>query len=458
MLRPMRLSSWLALALSISACGGLHSRLDGGEGGGGGIGRGVGGGVGGGGGGGGGVGGGGGGGGGSSTDGGCTLSTQCPEPPNSSAACTNGACTFACALPLLHCPNACCGAIAITAGDAHTCVITSEGGVKCWGAAATVGDGAFLERDAPTDVLGLSSKVLAISAGGSYTCAQLDNGGVECWGVNTIGNGGNVPAGLAKPVTLPGPASRLSSGGAHACVVADGGVLCWGSDLFGQQGTNGGGTRLTPGNVAGLVYDVSQVASGNGHGCALLVDGGARCWGRNVLGECGDGTAQIQRSVPVIVTAIDAGILELQAGVAFTCARTVAGGVKCWGANGMGECGFGVVSSRSLAAVSVVGVTPGLTQLALSGNASHACFVQDAGVYCWGNDDHGQLGDGNLGHQNVPVLSLGITAPVLAVAPGGRHTCAVTAPGGVLCWGDNSEGQLGDGTKGGNHLSPVQAR
>lgn len=381
----------------------------------------------------------------------------CPHPADSTPACANGVCTFACATPLLRCGAACCKAVAITAGAAHTCVITSLGGVKCWGAAFTIGDGTFDERLSPADVAGLSSKVVAISAGGTHTCARLDTGAIECWGVGPIGNGTMGPVPSATRAILPGPASQVASGAAHACAIVDGGLFCWGSDNTGQQGTNGGGSRTTPGSVSGLAYDVLQVAAGQGHGCARVFDGGAQCWGFNVQGECGDGVYQMGRNVPVAVTALDAGILELQAGFTFTCART-ASGVKCWGNNGTGECGAGLVAGRSLAAVDVVGVGPGLSQLALAPIAHHACVVQDGGVLCWGNGDHGQLGDGALGQKNAPTRALGLDVPIVAVAPGARHTCAVTVEGGVLCWGDNSEGQLGEGKKNGDHLTPVTVR
>ena len=132
--------------------------------------------------------------------------------------------------------------------------------------------------------------------------------------------------------------------------------------------------------------------------------------------------------------------------------------MKCWGNNGTGECGAGLTAGRSLTAVDVVGVGPRLTQLALAPIAHHACVVQDGGVLCWGYGDHGQLGDGALGQKNTPTRALGLDVPIVAVAPGARHTCAITVEGGVLCWGDNSEGQLGDGKKNGDHLTPVTVR
>ena len=96
--------------------------------------------------------------------------------------------------------------------------------------------------------------------------------------------------------------------------------------------------------------------------------------------------------------------------------------------------------------------------LAFSSTATHACGVVDGVLWCWGSDDKGQLGDGKMTQQLLPVLALGVTEPVRAVAVGGHHTCAVTTAGGVLCWGSNSFGQLGTGTTGNFELVPQLVR
>ncbi len=389
---------------------------------------------------------------------GCAAAAQCPQPANSTAVCTSGVCSFACAQGFLHCATSCCTAKTIVAGALHTCVITSEDRVKCWGAAGAIGDEALDERNSPADVAGLTSTPVALTAGLVHTCARLDTGTVECWGLNTIGDGTNKLATKATPVSQLERVTSVASGGVHACAVADGGVKCWGTDVHGQQGTNGGGTRLSPGDVPGLLYDVVAVTSGDFHSCAVLKDGGVRCWGYNTAGECGDGTFQALKPAPVVATALDAGFVELQSGYAFNCARMVSGSVACWGNDTSGECGAGLAPGRALKAVNVIGITPGLTQLALGSMAMHACVVQDGGVWCWGLDDHGQLGDGNLGFQNKPVPVAGLTEAVKSVAIGSKHTCGITVSGAVYCWGSNSDGQLGDGTKGVDRLSPVLVR
>ena len=423
----MRAAFLLAL---LSGCTGLYSATDGGSGGGGG---------------------------GSGGGGPCMREQDCDVRENATAACTNGTCTYACAQPFFKCGSVCCRATAVSAGDTHTCLLTDVGSVKCWGGSALIGDGTYEERLVPTDVVGLTAPVVELATGSTHTCARLNNGNVECWGIGTMGNGTTSPAPQATRALLGGPATRITAGIGHSCAVIDGGAYCWGTDIQGQQGTNNGGARLTPGGVSNAVYDVASAASGASHSCVLLADAGARCWGFNIAGECGDGTFQMKRPVPVDVTALDAGILELKAGFSFTCAR-VSNGLKCWGANGGGELGAGIQSGRSVVGVDVVGVTAGLTQLALGPLAHHACVVQDAGAFCWGQNSHGQLGDGMLARQLAPVRVMGLSEPVAQLAVGGGHTCALTEPGGVYCWGDNSDGQLGLGKKGGNELIPKAVR
>ncbi len=396
-------------------------------------------------------------GGGGGSTGGCAKEQDCAPRDNATAVCANNVCTYACATPFLNCGSVCCRATALSAGDQHTCLLTDIGSVKCWGSSTLVGDGTYDERLSPTDVVGLTAPVVELAAGFFHTCARLSNGNVECWGVGSIGQGTSSPAAQATRTLLGAAATQVSAGNAFSCAVVDAGAYCWGTDIQGQQGTNNGGARTTPGGVSNAAYDVAAIATGVSHSCVLLADAGARCWGFNNAGECGDGTFQLRRPVPVNVTALDAGILELKAGFGFTCART-AGGLKCWGANGGGELGAGVVSGRSLVALAVRGVTPGLTHFALGPVARHACMVQDAGASCWGQNDHGQLGDGLLGLQTAPVPVQGLPEPVVSLAPGGRHTCAIGGSGAVYCWGDNSDGQLGLGKKGGNELIPTLVR
>jgi len=347
---------------------------------------------------------------------------------------------------------------AVAAGGAHACAVTTSGGVKCWGSNSSgqLGDGTTTQRTTAVEVNGLAHAALAVSAGSDHTCALTTDGGVQCWGsdvVGALGVGANirslVPADVAG---LAGGTQKVATGGMHACVVtAAGGVQCWGSNSSGQLGDGTYVSRATPASVSALAGGVAKVAAGSYHSCALTSGGGVKCWGNNYNGQLGDGTTTT-RSTPRDVTGLTTGVVAVGAGSSHTCALTSGGGVKCWGSNANGRLGDGTTTDRSTP-VDVAGLTSGVVAVA-AGN-SHTCAVTSGGaVKCWGYNSSGQLGDGTTTQRTSPVDVTGLAGGVVAVAGGGNHTCALTSSGGVKCWGDNYDGQLGDGTMT-QRLTPV---
>jgi alpha-tubulin suppressor-like RCC1 family protein len=143
------------------------------------------------------------------------------------------------------------GAIALSAGDDHTCAVTEQGGVVCWGinAFGQLGDGSDINRTAPTAVAGLSAAAHAVSGGGSHTCAAMTPAGVQCWGVD----GYEISL---VPVSVSGLDSKvisISAGGGYTCAVTSNGrVWCWGNNAGGQLGDGTNDHRATPGPVVGF--------------------------------------------------------------------------------------------------------------------------------------------------------------------------------------------------------------
>jgi alpha-tubulin suppressor-like RCC1 family protein len=187
----------------------------------------------------------------------------------------------------------------------------------------------------------------------------------------------------------------------------------------------------------------TSISVGFSHTCAVTAAGGVECWGSNEYGRLGDGT-MTRSAVPVDVSGLQSGVTAVSAGYNHTCALTSAGGVECWGNNSHGQLGDGTME-ESASPVPVSGLQSGVT--AISAGASDTCALTSAGgVECWGSNGFGQLGDGTTEASATPVPVLGLQSGVAAVSAGAGLTCARTVAGAVECWGDNEYGQLGDGT------------
>jgi alpha-tubulin suppressor-like RCC1 family protein len=330
----------------------------------------------------------------------------------------------------------------IAAGYGHSCALNGAGGVRCWGDnfRGQLGDGTNTNSDIPAAVVGLSSGVIGLVAGDNHTCALTAAGGIKCWGYNTHGQLGDATSTQHNtPVDVSGLSSGvigLAAGGAHTCALTSaGGVKCWGKNFSGQLGDDTITNRDTPVNVAGLSSGVIGLAAGAFHSCALTSVGGVMCWGD--FGGLGGPS-----KTPVNVSGLSSGVIELVAGSGHTCALTSGGGVKCWGSNSTGQLGDGTTTSRGTPEL-VTGLTSGAIGLA-AGDVHTCALTSESGVKCWGDNTFGQLGDGTNTFRFSPVAVSGLPGSVTLLTAGASHTCAVLAGTGPLrCWGDNSYGQLG---------------
>jgi alpha-tubulin suppressor-like RCC1 family protein len=314
-----------------------------------------------------------------------------------------------------------------------------------------------VDRLTPVEVSGLESGVTALVAGDWHTCALTASGGVTCWGWNEhgqLGDGTHNTRLTPTPVSgLASGVTALAAGFGHTCALtASGGVMCWGDNGAGQLGDGTIRQRSIPAEVSSLASGAAALAAGMyDHTCAVAAGGGAMCWGDNEYGQLGDGTIT-DRNIPALVSGLESGVTALAAGAAHTCALTPGGGVLCWGNNTAGQLGDGTTADR-WAPVAVNSLESGVMALAAGG--SHTCAVTaSGGVLCWGSNWAGQLGDGTTEQKLTPVPVSGLGSGVTALAAGGAYTCALTAGGGVLCWGYNGGGELGDGTTE-NRLTPV---
>jgi alpha-tubulin suppressor-like RCC1 family protein len=256
-------------------------------------------------------------------------------------------------------------------------------------------------------------------------------------------------------------AADVVAGDYHACIrLQNGETRCSGNNSAGQLGNGTITGSSTPVPVV-QVTQAAGVTTGGFHSCAVLQNGAVQCWGMNEVGELGDGTTN-QSSVPVTVSGITTAT-AVAAGYKHVCALLQGGTVQCWGDDSYGELGDGnrvlqtqrggPSTAHSSIPVTVVGIN---TAVAItSSDGYHSCAIlQDGTVKCWGDNSSGQLGDGSRTTAVTPTTVARITTAV-AVTSGDFHTCALLADRTVSCWGLNFSGQLGDGT-GWDSNTPVQ--
>ena len=350
---------------------------------------------------------------------------------------------------------------AVDAGNNYTCGLLSSGGVQCWGSnsAGQLGDGTTTSSSTPVVVDNLSNAI-AVSAGNIHTCALLQNREVKCWGNGESGKlGDGLELDSLTPVTVSGLSNvvAISAGRDHTCALLNtGGVKCWGYNIYGQLGNETSNDSLTPADVSDLSSGVIAISAGDGHTCALLDPGGVMCWGLGALGRLGDGS-EVSSSAPISVSGLGSGVTAISAGEQHTCALLSDGTVKCWGDNEFGELGDGNVDAIAATPVSVIDLS-GVT--AISVGDDHTCaLISSGGVKCWGRASSGRLGNGSLVNRLYPVdvkveLDGADLLGVNAITSGERHTCARVDFSKIKCWGRNGDGQLGDGTTT-NRSTPV---
>jgi alpha-tubulin suppressor-like RCC1 family protein len=242
-------------------------------------------------------------------------------------------------------------------------------------------------------------------------------------------------------------ATQVAAGGLHTCaLMSGGGVKCWGSNLWGPLGNGTASNSSRPVDVVGLASGGTAIAAGHKDYSCAATGTGVKCWGNNQYGQLGNGSRSPQARTPVDVVGLGSGVRAIAAGFGHVCALTGGGGVKCWGENGYGGLGNGT-QTASTTPVDVIGLSSGVR--AITAGANHSCaLTSSGGVKCWGGNYNGELGNGGSSLiSRSPVDVVGLTSGVVAISSYFEHACALTSGGGVECWGINGKGQLGNGTQ-----------
>ena len=378
------------------------------------------------------------------------------------------------------------GIAAISSGRSHSCAVTTGSNVLCWGDgdSGQLGNGGPISSTTPVGVHTSSSDdsalsgIAAISSGREHTCAVTTGDNVKCWGSGSsgrLGNGGTDDSSTPVDVhsnstdTSPlGDIAAISSGKEHTCALtSDGNVKCWGSGSSGRLGNGGLGvaSSSTPVDVHTSSSDpspldgIAAISSGREHSCAVTTSSNVVCWGSGRYGQLGNG-GRISSSTPVDVhtsssdSSVLSGITAVSSGGFHTCAVTTGGNVKCWGGGSSGQLG-----NRSIATLftpddvhtSSSDPSPLDGIAAISSGYTYTCAItKDNNVKCWGYGFYGQLGNNTTTNSSIPVdvqsdpSDPSLLGGIAGISSGNNHICALTEGNDVLCWGNESSGQLGN--------------
>jgi len=326
-----------------------------------------------------------------------------------------------------------------------TIIATSEG---------VSGTAAVIVSAIPTGTLAFTT----LSVGSLHTCALTSAGAAYCWGYNANGQLGNgSTADSPAPVAVAGNLSfsAISPGYWATCGIATGSAAyCWGQNVSGLFGDGTSNNSLTP-VPAGSGLSVAALTQGDQHTCALNGAGSPYCWGWNHYGQLGNGSTT-DSPVPLAVSGGLTFSTVTSSGPAdHNCGLTGSGAAYCWGLNSAGQiggptsalCKLPLSKTATVAcALDPVAVAGGLNFVSISVGYAHTCGVTAGGAaYCWGDNSVGELGDGTTTNRASPVaVAGGLTFS--AISAGTRFSCGLATSGAVYCWGENTHGQLGDGT------------
>lgn len=293
----------------------------------------------------------------------------------------------------------------------------------------------------------------SLAAGGGHTCAVLAGEAVACWGdggSGQLGDGSTVSS--ATPVLVQGltGAKAIATGDAQSCAaLADGRVECWGDNRSGQLGDGSRHGSPLPVGVRGIT-SATAVSAGDQFSCALLSSGRAKCWGNNYDGELGDGLTSDPSPVPVFVRGLTHAV-EITSSGGHSCALLTDGDVKCWGSDPYGQLGDAMpraVKMRGVSgATSVAAGGGGIPGNSAENVSEFTCVVvRQGGVLCWGDDRSGQLGDGGGRRASRSPIRVARISGATAVSAGVQHACAIVRGGMVKCWGADQAGEIGNGS------------
>ena len=349
-----------------------------------------------------------------------------------------------------------------TKWDLYTCGTNSDGLAYCWGydSNGRLGDGMGSgNRLTPSSVLG-EHVWSTMSAAQYHTCGATGSSALYCWGENESGRlGDGTTADRTTPTQIGTDQSwaTVNTGYDHTCAVTTSGVgYCWGDNTNGKLGTDDPASvdQLSPTAVSGS-YSWKSISAGESFSCGVTTAAEGYCWGQNFYGQLGIGTRSnldVITAVPTLVNGSHSWKM-ISVGQSHACGITNSDQAYCWGNNTSSELGDGSTEIRPSPTL----VSGGHTWQSISAGVSHTCAVTASGdAYCWGAGGHSRLGTGGPSFSNhtTPNLVSG-NHSWSSISAGWRNTCGLTTSGEAYCWGDNTRGQIGNGTTIESHEPPL---
>jgi alpha-tubulin suppressor-like RCC1 family protein len=345
-----------------------------------------------------------------------------------------------------------------TSSAATLTVATNHFSAVAWGdnIYRQLGDG-FNEpfSDVPVQVTGLRF-VTAVAAGGRHSLALLANGTVVAWGANglgQLGDGGTTESSVPVAVQGLSGVQAISAGASHSlALLTNGTVMAWGDNESGQLGIGSSvEDSEVPVAVEGLT-GVKAISAGADYSLALLTNGTVMAWGENESGQLGTGNTK-SSNAPVAVKRLT-GVSAISAGGEFSLALLTKGTVQAWGNDEQGQLGNTTIEEGDSSAPVAVETLTGVA--AIAAGANHGLALLSGGtVVGWGDDSSGELGNGTVkAEEETPVAVSGLSG-VTTISAGTQDSVALLSSGSVMTWGTDSSGVLGDGIATGMSDAPV---
>ncbi|MCF7924822.1 MAG: hypothetical protein K9L64_06955, partial [Candidatus Izimaplasma sp.] len=380
--------------------------------------------------------------------------------------------------------------IKVSMGYRHSSVITSEGRLFTWGSNlyGQLGDGTIASKSTPTDItgqFGLASgeNIIQVSLGKYHSLAITSEGRIFTWGLNSIGQLGDGTSSTmsSNPIDITsqfglaqGEIFTYVSLGDYisSAITSEGKLFAWGQNGSGQLGDGTESSKSVPTDITSqfnLNTEEKIIKSSYGyrHSFAITSEGRFFAWGENSYGQLGDGTTT-SKSTPTEITSqfvltVGESIIDFASSYDFSSATTSEGRLFTWGENGYGQLGDGTQTpytphSNPIEITNQLNLSTEETVIKVSLGYTHSSIITSKGkLFSWGYNDYGQLGDGTVTPQSSPIEigynilninqnNLPIYQEIIQVSLGNSFSSAITSEGMLFTWGENSYGQLGDGT------------